>query len=171
MALQNKHVVIIGNGIAGVTCARHIRKRSDAKITIISGETDHFFSRTALMYIYMGHMKYEHTKPYEDWFWEKNSIDLKRAWVKELKSESKQLVFTDGSTVHYDQLVIATGSKPNKFCWPGQNLKGVQGLYSYQDLELLEANTHPPKIKIKVIKKGYKVFAFCVKELDFLKSI
>jgi len=45
MALQNKHVVIIGNGIAGVTCARHIRKRSDAKITIISGETDHFFSQ------------------------------------------------------------------------------------------------------------------------------
>ncbi|MDP4664362.1 MAG: NAD(P)/FAD-dependent oxidoreductase, partial [Salibacteraceae bacterium] len=78
MALQNKHVVIIGNGIAGVTCARHIRKRSNAKITIISGETDHFFSRTALMYIYMGHMKYEHTKPYEDWFWEKNRIDLKR---------------------------------------------------------------------------------------------
>jgi len=154
MALQNKHVVIIGNGIAGVTCARHIRKRSDAKITIISGETDHFFSRTALMYIYMGHMKYEHTKPYEDWFWEKNSIDLKRAWVKELKSESKQLVFTDGSTLHYDQLVIATGSKPNKFCWPGQNLKGVQGLYSYQDLELLEANTHPPKSSKKTVQRA-----------------
>ena len=58
-----KHVVIVGNGISGITAARHIRKNSDFEITVISAETDHFWSRTALMYIYMGHMKYEHTKP------------------------------------------------------------------------------------------------------------
>ena len=39
-----QHIVIVGNGIAGVTTARHIRKRSDDKITIVSGETDHFYS-------------------------------------------------------------------------------------------------------------------------------
>ena len=71
-----EHIVIIGNGISGVTTARHIRKLSDKKITIISAETEHFFSRTALMYVYMGHMKFEHTKPYEDWFWKKNRIDF-----------------------------------------------------------------------------------------------
>jgi 3-phenylpropionate/trans-cinnamate dioxygenase ferredoxin reductase subunit len=38
-----EHVVIIGNGISGITTARHIRKNSDKKITVISGETDHFF--------------------------------------------------------------------------------------------------------------------------------
>ena len=43
-----EHIVIIGNGISGVTAARHIRKKSDKKITIISAETEHFFSRTAL---------------------------------------------------------------------------------------------------------------------------
>jgi len=46
-----ERVVIIGNGIAGVTAARHIRKLSDKHITIISGESDYFWSRTALMYI------------------------------------------------------------------------------------------------------------------------
>ena len=74
-----KHIVIIGNGISGITAARHIRKLSDYRITVISSETEHFYSRTALMYIYMGHMKYEHTKPYEDWFWEKNRIELNKA--------------------------------------------------------------------------------------------
>ena len=49
-----KHVVIIGNGITGVTAARFIRKLSDYRITLISAETDHFYARTALMYIYMG---------------------------------------------------------------------------------------------------------------------
>ncbi|MEN8789839.1 MAG: FAD-dependent oxidoreductase, partial [Flavobacteriaceae bacterium] len=40
-------IVIIGNGIAGVTAARHIRKLSNNRIIIISAETDFFFSRTA----------------------------------------------------------------------------------------------------------------------------
>ncbi|KYG83846.1 NAD(P)/FAD-dependent oxidoreductase [Roseivirga echinicomitans] len=135
------NIVIIGNGISGITTARHVRKLSDHKITVISAETDHFFSRTALMYIYMGHMKYEHTKPYEDWFWEKNRIDLKRAFVEKVDTDGKTLHFSDGETMGYDKLVIATGSKPNKFGWPGQDLEGVQGLYSYQDLETMEANT------------------------------
>lgn len=137
---MEEHIVIIGNGISGVTTARHIRKLSDKKITIISAETDHFFSRTALMYIYMGHMKYEHTKPYEDYFWKKNRIDLKRAFVQTVDHANKQLQFTDGSSMSYDKLVLAVGSKPNKFGWPGQDLKGVQGLYSKQDLDQLEKN-------------------------------
>jgi len=133
-----EHVVIIGNGISGVTAARHIRKLSDKKITIVSAETDHFFSRTALMYIYMGHMKYEHTKPYEDWFWEKNRIELKSGFVNQIDSTNKTLHFEKGDSLKYDKLIIATGSKPNKFGWPGQDLNGVQGLYSKQDLDNLE---------------------------------
>ncbi len=136
-----RHLVIIGNGISGITVARHVRKRSDMKITVISKETDYFFSRTALMYIYMGHMKFEHTKPYEDWFWEKNRIDLIRAYAIDVDVDNKTVYLEDGTTLVYDKLVIATGSKSNKFGWPGQDLPGVQGLYSYQDLELLEKNT------------------------------
>ena len=133
-----EHIVIIGNGISGVTAARHIRKLSDKRITIISAETDHFFSRTALMYIYMGHMKYEHTKPYENWFWEKNKIELKRAYVKQIKHTDKQIIFEDEGKMTYDKLILAVGSKSNKFGWPGQDLEGVQGLYSFQDLQSLE---------------------------------
>lgn len=133
-----EHVVIIGNGIAGITAARHIRKNSDKKITVISGETPYFFSRTALMYVYMGHMKFEHTQPYENGFWEKNRIDLKQAWVSSIDTAAKKLIFFDTDELHYDKLIIATGSKPNKFGWPGQDLKGVQGLYHASDLDLLE---------------------------------
>ena len=135
-------IVIIGNGITGITCARSIRKLdSNASITVISGETEHFFSRTALMYIYMGHMKYEHTKPYEDWFWNKNRINLIKAYVKTINTKDKILLLNSGKSIIYDKLIIATGSIPNKFGWPGENLSGVQGLYSIQDLELMERNT------------------------------
>ncbi|MFS4483732.1 NAD(P)/FAD-dependent oxidoreductase [Hyunsoonleella sp. 2307UL5-6] len=135
---MEEHIVIIGNGISGVTAARHIRKLSDKKITIVSAETDYFFSRTALMYVYMGHMKFEHTQPYEAYFWKKNRIELKKGFVKQVETTSKTLHFASGDTLQYDKLIIATGSKPNKFGWPGQDLDGVMGMYHKQDLENLE---------------------------------
>jgi len=147
-----KNVVIIGNGISGITAARYIRKQSDSNITVISAETDYFFSRTALMYIYMGHMKYEHTKPYEDWFWKKNKINLVRDYVKKVDTNNRQLELLANPAIPFDILIIAVGSKPNKFGWPGQDLNGVQGLYSYQDLENMEKYTH--NIRHSVIVGG-----------------
>lgn len=149
-----KHVAIIGNGISGVTAARHIRKLSDHKITLISAETEHFFSRTALMYVYMGHMKQEHVKPYENHFWSKNRIDLKMGFVEKIDAAQKKLIFQDGEKMDFDDLIIACGSKPNKFGWKGQDLDGVQGLYSWQDLELMEHNTNTHKVNRAVIVGG-----------------
>ena len=133
-----EHIVIIGNGISGVTAARHIRKLSNKKITIVSAESDYFFSRTALMYVYMGHLKFEHTQPYENWFWKKNSIDLKKGYVEKIDTKNNTLHFAEGNSLRYDRLIIATGSKPNKFGWPGQDLDGVMGMYHKQDLDNLE---------------------------------
>lgn len=146
-------VIILGNGVTGITAARTIRQNSEhAEITVISGETDHFFSRTALMYIYMGHMRFQDTKPYEDWFWDKNRINLKRAWISKIDFEGKKLISDQSEEFHYDKLVLATGSVPNKFGWPGQDLNGVHGMYSYQDLERLENRSS--KIKHAVIVGG-----------------
>ncbi|WP_266206041.1 NAD(P)/FAD-dependent oxidoreductase [Pontibacter kalidii] len=139
---KGRRIVIIGNGISGITCARHLRKRdSEAHITIISGETEHFFSRTALMYIFMGHMTYEHTKPYEDGFWEKNRLHLVHDWVRGIDFEKKELCLQQQEPLQYDILILALGSKPNMFGWPGQELQGVQGLYSYEDLQKMNDNT------------------------------
>ena len=140
-----EHIVIIGNGISGVTAARHIRKQSDKRITIVSAESEYFFSRTALMYVYMGHLKFEHTQPYEPHFWEKNRIALKKGFVSKIHSKSHCIEFDNGEQLSYDKLIIATGSKPNKFGWPGQDLQGVLGMYHKQDLEALE--TYAPDNK------------------------
>lgn len=133
-----EHIVIIGNGIAGVTLARHIRKKSNSEITIISSETKFFFSRTALMYVFMGHMKFEHTQPYEDQFWKKNKINLVQGYVTAVEPASKAIVLNGNEKIEYDKLVLATGSVPNKNGWPGQDLQGVTGFYHKQDLEALE---------------------------------
>ena len=142
-----EHIVIIGNGIAGITAARHIRKLSGPlageagkKITIISAEADYFFSRTALMYVYMGHLRWRDIQPYESWFWKKNNLQLKKAYVESIDTDNKTLYFQNGGTMTYDKLIIASGSVTNTFGWEGLQLKGVQGLVSKQDLEKLEKN-------------------------------
>ena len=135
------HVVIIGNGVTGVTAAIRLRERHpDWRITIISGESSYHYSRPALMYIFMGHMSYKSTKPFEDHFWPKNRLDLLRDWVTGIDTERKRLRLHKSGTLDYDKLLIATGSKSNKFGWPGQDLDGVQSLYDLLDLRTLYEN-------------------------------
>lgn len=137
--LDKMKIVILGNGIAGTTAARSLRKLGDFDITIVSDEAPHFFSRTALMYVFMGHMKWENIKPYEDFFWGKNRINLIHGRVETVDFENKKLHLTNSESIGYDHLILATGSKSNRFGWPGQDLPGVQGLYFKQDLESMEA--------------------------------
>ena len=136
-----KQVVIIGNGVSGITAARHIRKGSDYNITVISSETPHFFSRTALMYVYMGHLTFDHIKPYEDAFWKKNRIDLLLDHVVRIDFNDRSLHLRSGKNISYDSLIIASGSKSNTLQVQGKDVPGVQGLYSYPDLIQMEMQT------------------------------
>lgn len=100
-------------------------------------------------------MKWNHLKPYEDQFWKKNRINLLKAYVTEISPEDKNIKLEDGRHLQYTDLIIATGSKPQKFGWKGQEAYGVQGLYSKQDLELLEKNApHNRACKRAVIVGG-----------------
>jgi len=146
-------VAIIGNGITGVSAALRIRElKPDWDVVMISGESDFHYSRPALMYIYMGHMSYRDTKPYEDRFWRENRIETVRGWVTEIDTKNSRLLLHGKEPVNYDKLLLATGSKPNKFGWPGQDLKGVQGFYDLMDLRELYENS--ANLKRAVITGG-----------------
>ena len=136
------HVAILGNGVTGVSAALKIRElQPEWTISLISGESRYHWSRPALMYIYMGHMRYQETKPFPDDFWKRQRIDLVRGWVARVDAANKRLEFADGRAVVWDRLLIATGAKSNKFGWPGQDLDGVQGLYGLPDLKQLYTTT------------------------------
>ena len=135
------HVVLVGNGIAGVTAARHVRKAdSSARITLVSGETREPFARTALMYIYMGVLTQRHTWLYEERFWEENRIGRVVGQARGLDA-ARGVLDVDGESMAYDRLLIATGSTPVLPDWPGVGLAGVQGLYHLSDLDRMEAAT------------------------------
>ena len=135
------HVVVIGNGVAGVTAALQVRRRRPGwRITVVSGESTHHWSRPALMYLFLGHMTYQDVKPFEDHVWRERRIELVRAWAVGVDLDARRVRLSRGEPLAYDRLVLATGSKPNRFGWPGQDLAGVQGLYGLPDLRLLLEN-------------------------------
>ncbi len=146
-----RHVVIIGNGITGVSTALRLRERlPDCRITMISGESTYPWSRPALMYVFMGHMRYQDTKPWEDRTWREKRIDLVRDWVVEIEAGERRVVLHRNAPIEYDELVLALGSKPNKFGWPGQDLDGVQGMYDLMDLERLYRTCERTKTAVVV---------------------
>jgi NADPH-dependent 2,4-dienoyl-CoA reductase/sulfur reductase-like enzyme len=132
------HVAILGNGVTGVSAALRLRAlRPDWRISLVSGESTHHYSRPALMYVFMGHMRYQDTKPFEDSFWGEQRLELVRAWVTRIDLERKRLELHRQPPLAWDRLLLATGSKPNKFGWAGQELEGVQGLWGLADLRSL----------------------------------
>lgn len=155
-------LVIVGNGITGLSAARAVRKRiRSAQIHLISNESDYPFSRTALMYIYMGHVTPQATECYARDFYTKNRIELIRATAVKADTASQEVHLADGRVLPYNALLIATGSRPAMYGWPGQNLKGVQGLYSMQDLESLQKQTKAGIQKASIVGGGLIGIELC----------
>lgn len=146
-------VVIIGNGVAGITAARHLRKLSDYEIIVVSDEAPYHFSRPAMMYVSMGHMTFTHTQPYEDWFWKENNIELIHDQVLSVQSSGLggyRIELSKGATVNADKVILATGSVAAWYGWPGTHALGVQAYVSKQDLDALDGHIKGAKTAVVV---------------------
>jgi NADPH-dependent 2,4-dienoyl-CoA reductase/sulfur reductase-like enzyme len=119
-----------------------LRKRDPrAGITVISGEADYFFSRTALMYSFMDRLTRRDLEPYERGVYEAQRIQRVRGWVKDVDAQSRTLTLDNGRSVAWDRLLLATGSSPRRPQWKGLDRvrSGLVNFVSMQDLEACEA--------------------------------
>ncbi|MDX2268411.1 MAG: FAD/NAD(P)-binding oxidoreductase [Bryobacter sp.] len=149
------HYLIVGNGVAGVSAALKLREREqEAKIALLSGESDYFFSRTALMYAYMDQMSLKDLEPYERGKYKDLRIDLIKGWMSDLDAEARLVTLSDGRTIRYDKLLLATGSLARQTDWPGlaQVKEGVVNFVTLQDLGRCEALT--PSTREAVVVGG-----------------
>lgn len=132
------HYVIIGNGVAGINAANQIRSRDEeARISLISFETDHFFSRPALMYIFSGQLSERCVEPYERGFYERMNYRRIRDRVMRIIPDEKKLRMQNGEDITFDKLLIASGSLPLTASWSGEELDGVGHFVTWQHMEWL----------------------------------
>jgi NADPH-dependent 2,4-dienoyl-CoA reductase/sulfur reductase-like enzyme len=133
--------VIIGNGVAGITAAFTIRARdATAEISIVSGEGDYFFSRTALMYAFMDRMSHRDLEPYERKVYKRQAIRRVRGWAVQLDAFGHTVTLDNGEVLEFDRLLLATGSVPRRPDWRGLDSvkEGVCHFVSLQDLARCE---------------------------------
>lgn len=106
--------VIIGNSAAAVGTIAGIREiDSTGKITVISDEKYHTYSRPLISYWLQGKVSDKNIYYREPDFYEKNGVETilgKR--VSRIDTANKTVVLDDGTPVPYDKLMNATGSKP-----------------------------------------------------------
>ncbi|MCB9633125.1 MAG: FAD-dependent oxidoreductase [Sandaracinus sp.] len=135
--------VVIGNGIAGIEAALTIRAREpDWDVTIVSEESDHFFSRTALMWVVTGQLSHRCIEPHERDLYERLRFRRVRERAVGVDLAGKTVALAGGEKLSYDRLVIACGSRPRPSPWPGAELEGVGHFVTLQDLEWLEHELH-----------------------------
>lgn len=106
--------VIIGNSAAAVGTIAGIREiDSSGKITVISDEKHHTYSRPLISYWLEGRVSDKNIYYRDPDFYEKNNVEtmLGRRVVK-IEPVKRVVVLDDGETVQYDKLMVATGSKP-----------------------------------------------------------
>jgi NADPH-dependent 2,4-dienoyl-CoA reductase/sulfur reductase-like enzyme len=133
------HLVIVGNGVAGMEAALGARRLSpEATITLVSEETDHFFSRPALMYLLAGQLRLEDTEPLERDAYARHRFARVRGRASGLDVAHKRLLLEGAEALSYDRLLIASGSRPRPGPWPGSELRGVGAFVTMADLAWLE---------------------------------
>jgi len=137
-------IVIIGNGVAGMEAALAVREREPSwDITLISEESDHFFSRTALMWVFSGQMSHRDIEPLERDVYQRLNFRRVRARAVGIDAVSRHVSFAGGhEPVFYDRLLIASGSRARPGPWPGSDARGVGYFVTLQDLDWYEREIH-----------------------------
>ncbi len=135
-------VVVVGAGHAGVQVAASLRDEGFAgRIVLVSGEASYPYQRPPLSKAYLkGETGAEGLLLRAEAFYTAKDIELKRGTrVIALDRQARTVALSNGETIGYDHLVLATGTVPRPFAVPGRDLSGVLTLYTIEDASRLKA--------------------------------
>ena len=153
---MTKHV-IIGGGPVATNAIETIRQFDEgaAQITLVCDEPAH--SRMALPYWLAGQVPREHTYTADETSCQALGVEAKigvRAVA--VDTDARTVALDDGSSLEFDNLLIATGASPAGLPIPGTDLDGVQALWSLEHTDrLLEATEGLEKPRVTMIGAGF----------------
>ena len=106
--------VIIGNSTAATFAIEGIRAVDKAgSIAVISDETRPAYGRPLISYYLYGRIRLENTDYRSASFYTDNGVTLKYGVrAEKIDPKKKTVAVSDGSTIGYDKLLVATGSSP-----------------------------------------------------------
>jgi 3-phenylpropionate/trans-cinnamate dioxygenase ferredoxin reductase component len=134
--------VIIGGGLAGAKAVEALRDGDfDGGIILFAEEEYLPYERPPLSKEYLAGKKTlgEFTVHDSDWYRD-HDVDVRlRTRVASLDSAAHTVALPDGTAVHYDKLLLATGSASKRPPIPGSDAAGVHYLRTYDDASALNS--------------------------------
>lgn len=137
---MTRKVVIIGTGQAGFQTAASLRQAGfEGEVTLVGEESEPPYQRPPLSKAFLkgeGDPNEVHLRP-ETFFASKDIGLLSGDRVEHLDREARRVELASGRTLDYDDLVLATGSRPRALPVPGSDLDGVLMLRTLADAQAL----------------------------------
>jgi nitrite reductase (NADH) large subunit len=136
-----KRVVVIGNGIAGVTGADHLRRRHpECEIDLVADEPHHLYNRMGISRLVYGRsaMQGLYLNP-DGWYDERQIttwLNTRALWIDRSNGE---VALGTGEKLGYDRLILACGSSSFVPSIEGFGLPGTSVLRSAADAMDLRA--------------------------------
>jgi NAD(P)H-nitrite reductase large subunit len=139
VAERAKRFVIVGNGVAGTTCAETLRKNdSDCEITLIGDERWPLYNRVALPPYIKGKATREKVflRTVEQHVQRGITLLLETRATK-INPDERTVLLDTGQELPYDALLVATGGRPNPLKVAGA--EGASNIFNFQYFDEAEA--------------------------------
>ena len=168
---------IVGAGQTAAQAVDSLRREGfDGRLVVIGDEQHPPYQRPPLSKKFLaGEMPLERLLVKPTAFYETARAELKLGVRAEgLDLARRELRLSDGDTLHYDRLLLATGTAPRKVTVPGNELGGVHYLRTIADVDRIRAEFGGAQ-RVVVVGAGYiglEVAATCRKlglEVDVLE--
>jgi 3-phenylpropionate/trans-cinnamate dioxygenase ferredoxin reductase component len=138
--------VIVGASLAGAKAAETLRSEGfDGRIMLIGEETDRPYERPPLSKEYMvGKAPRDKAFVHDgNWYAEHDVELLLGVSVTALDPIAHSVTLDGFEQMHYDKLLLATGSRPRRLDLPGADLSGVRYLRTLPDADLILEGLRP----------------------------
>lgn len=137
-----EHLVVIGNGMAGCRAVEELLARDAGRyrVTIFGAEPHVNYNRIMLSPVLAGEKTFDEIVINTREWYDSNGIDLVTSDpITAIDRASGTVTARSGRVVHYDRLLIATGSDPFIIPVPGKDLPGVISFRDMQDVDAMLA--------------------------------
>ena len=148
-----EHLIVIGNGMAGMRTVEELLKQEPGKykITVFGAEPHVNYNRIMLSSVLAGDKTIDEIVINTREWYEDNGITLLSGdAVTKIDRDARTVTSASGLTLGYDRILLATGSKPLAPPLPGLGLPGVCAFRDIADVDkmLAASRTHKRAVVI-----------------------
>jgi 3-phenylpropionate/trans-cinnamate dioxygenase ferredoxin reductase component len=149
--------VIVGASLAGGTAAATLREEGfDGRVVLIGEESTAPYERPPLSKEYLrGEVPFADALVHPADFYASNDIETHfGVRATRVDPTAKVVELSNGDTVDYDKVLIATGSRNRRFPIPGLDLEGVYDLRTVEDCDRIKKEIAPGR-RAAVVGMGF----------------